>query len=165
MSDVIDFIARKAEAEGVSDDQVSETPRLENLRLTCNTCGCMSFEVDGHNFIICAGCNSQIVDSDDVNLIANAPKFDPSLVAVVEEPRAFTAMNNLSLEKFIELLRKDDSSMVFVMAAYASGTIRYRVNVPIETTDEERINWIYERTSRMLECEGVDLGVGDGQGN
>ena len=163
MSDVIDFMARKAEAEGVSDDQVPEAPKLENLRLTCDMCGCMSFEVDGNNSIICAGCNSQIMGVDDVNVIARVPKFDPTAIAIVEEPRAFTAMSNLGLEKFIELLRRNDSSMVFVLAAYASGTIRYRMNVPTETTDEERINWVYERVSRMLECEGVDLGVKDGE--
>ena len=159
MSDVIDFASRKAEADGVADTSGLEMPTLDNLRLSCDNCGCMSFEINGNGTPICAGCNVSIISANGVNVIVNVPGVGPGDVVVTEEPRLYRSLSNMSTDKFIERLRENEAGLVFVLAAYASGSISYRMSVPVTTNDGDRINWVYERVTRMLECEGVDLEI------
>ena len=160
MSEVVDFASRKAELEGVSGSTVVETPKPENVRLVCNTCSCMSFEIDGNNNVLCAGCGV-LITVEGVDLVLRLKNFDPGAVLLEKEPQPFVQLSNWPLESLLNDVRKDEEGLVFILAAFASGAIRYKLASPVENGDNNRIEWIYSRTSAMLEAEGVDLEDGN----
>ena len=160
MVEIVDFTSRKAELEGVSESATVETPNPDNVRLVCNSCSCMSFEIDGNNNVLCAGCGV-LITVDGVDLVMRLKNFDPGAVLLEKHPQPFVQLSNRPLESLLNDIRKDEDGLVFLLAAFASGAIRYKLASPVDSGDNGRIEWIYSRTSIMLKAEGVDLGDGN----
>lgn len=157
MVDIIDFAARKAELEGTNEE--CPTPETKDVRLMCNACGCMSFEIDGDHAVMCAACKAPIVMEGDANFVRYSLPVIGSIPLEPGSRKTFTTLENMTLDNFARVLRRHEDALVFVLAAFADGTVHYKCPADLSTDDDERIQWMYERLSTMLEAEGVDLGV------